>query len=203
MTASTARRRRQPEPDGSDRDLGPAADPESVARAIVLSKLTARARSRRELEDALAAKLVPDLVAAKVLDRFEELGLVDDAAFADAWVRSRQANRGSSRRALSYELRQKGVSGDVISASVDQIDESAERAAALRLVEKKLRSTRNVEPKARTRRLVGMLARKGYPSSLAVQVVREAIGAEFDVAAPEVGAQSADVESSADAELNR
>lgn len=172
------RRRRQAEPDSGERDLGPAADPESVARNIVLTKLTAQARSRQELEESLAAQLVPDVVAAKVLDRFEELGLVDDAAFADAWVRSRQTGRGLSRRGLAHELRGKGVAADVIRDSLDQIDEGAEHAAARCLVDKKLHSTRNMEVRARIRRLVAMLARKGYPSGLAFQVVREAIGEE-------------------------
>ena len=89
-------RRRQREPEEHERDLGPVADPESVARTILLSKLTASAKSRRELADALAAKDVPDEMATRVLDRFEQVGLVDDAAFADTWVRSRQAGRGLS-----------------------------------------------------------------------------------------------------------
>jgi regulatory protein len=176
-------RRRQREPEEHERDLGPVADPESVARTILLSKLTASARSRRELADALAAKDVPDDVATRVLDRFEQVGLVDDAAFADTWVRSRQASRGLSRRALSHELRRKGVSDDVIAESLQQVDAETEREAAAALVARKLPSTRGLERTRRTRRLVGMLARKGYGGGLAAAVVREvldAAGAEHD-----------------------
>jgi regulatory protein len=169
------RRRRQREPDDPQRDLGPAADPESVARTILLGKLTASAKSRRELADALAAKDVPDDVAARVLDRFEQVGLVDDAAFADTWVRSRQASRGLSRRALSHELRRKGVDDEVIAASLEQVDVEVERAAAEALVARKLRATRGLDPRTRTRRLVGMLARKGYGPALASAVVRDAL----------------------------
>ena len=171
-------RRRQREPEEHERDLGPVADPESVARTILLSKLTASAKSRRELADALAAKDVPDDVATRVLDRFEQVGLVDDAAFADTWVRSRQASRGLSRRALSHELRRKGVSDDVIAESLEQVDAETEREAAAALVARKLPSTRGLERARRTRRLVGMLARKGYGPGLAAGVVRDALAEE-------------------------
>lgn len=171
-------RRRQHEPEDAERDLGPAADPESVARTILLTKLTASAKSRRELADALAAKDVPDDVATNVLDRFEQVGLVDDAAFADTWVRSRQASRGLSRRALSHELRRKGVDDEVIAASLEQVDAETERDAAMMLVARKLRSTRGLDQVRRTRRLVGMLARKGYGPGLAAGVVREALAEE-------------------------
>jgi regulatory protein len=171
-------RRRQREPEEHDRDLGQPADPESVARTILLSKLTASAKSRRELADALAAKDVPDEVATRVLDRFEQVGLVDDAAFADTWVRSRQAGRGLSRRALSHELRRRGVSDDVIAESLEQVDAETEREAAAALVARKLPSTRGLDPARRTRRLVGMLARKGYGPGLAAGVVREALAQE-------------------------
>jgi len=173
-------RRRQREPEDPDRDLGAQADPESVARTILLSKLTASAKSRRELADALAGKDVPDEVATRVLDRFEEVGLVDDAAFADTWVRTRQAGRGLSRRALSHELRRKGVADDVIAESLEQLDPASERAAAEALVARKLGATRGLDPARRIRRLVGMLVRKGYPPGVAMAVVREAIAAEGD-----------------------
>ncbi len=170
-----ARRKRQSEPNDPARDLGPPADPASVARTIVLTKLTASAKSRHELADALAAKDVPDDVAQEVLDRFEAVGLVDDAAFADTWVRSRQTSRGLSKRALSQELRRKGVDDEVIKDSLDQIDPDDELANAESLVQRKLRATRNLDAETRTRRLVGMLARKGYPAGLAFKVVREAL----------------------------
>ena len=180
LTSAMARRR-QREPEDPDRDLGPVADPESVARTILLTKLTASAKSRRELADALAAKEVPDDVAIRVLDRFEQVGLVDDAAFADTWVRSRQASRGLSRRALSHELRRKGVADDLIADSLEQLDASSERAAAEALVARRLRSTRGLDPARRSRRLVGMLARKGYPPGLAMAVVREALAGDESV----------------------
>lgn len=173
-----ARRRKQTEPDDPGRDLGPPADPDAVARAIVLRKLTGQNRSRHELELALAAKEVPPTVATRVLDRFQQVGLVDDVAYAGAWVQSRHSGRGLSRRALTHELQHKGVADDIVRASVEAISLDDERAAALALVERRLSATRSLEPLRRFRRLVGLLARKGYSSSLAVAVVREAIAAD-------------------------
>lgn len=177
MAASPRRRRSagRAEPDATEHDLGPPADAESVARTIVLTKLTAQARSRHELSQALAAKAVPDDVAQRVLDRFVEVGLVDDVAFADAWVSSRQSARGLARRALAHELRGKGVDDDVIRDAVDQIQPADERTAAQQLVTRKLRSTRGLGKATRRRRLAGLLARKGYPAGLAMQVVAEAL----------------------------
>jgi regulatory protein len=165
---------------------GPDADAESVARTILLDQLTARARSRRELADKLAGKNVPDDVAARLLDRFEEVGLVDDGAFARSWVSSRGSagggGKGLARRALAHELRRKGIADEVAREALDEIDPDDERAAARALVDKKLRSLARVDHVTATRRLVGMLARKGYPPGLSYAVVREALGDVADVA---------------------
>ena len=160
--------------------LGPEADPETVARTILLDQLTGRARSRRELADKLLQRRVPDDIATRLLDRFTEVGLVDDAAFAQQWVESRQAGRGLARRALAEELRRKGVDADVVRGAVDQIDPAAEEGAARALVRKKLPSLRKVDRPTATRRLVGMLARKGYPPGMAFAVVKEELGAGDD-----------------------
>jgi regulatory protein len=174
------RRRSREEPADSERDLGPPADLETVARSILLAKLTGRARSRQELGEALAAKDVPPELAERLLDRFEGVGLVDDQAFADAWVESRHRSRGLSRRALSMELRRKGVKPDVAQAATDRIDPDSERQAALELARRKQRSLRGVDRDTAYRRLAGMLARKGYSSGVTASVVREALGSDVD-----------------------
>jgi regulatory protein len=163
---------------GSPADLTPDADPESAARGIVLRKLTAAPRSRAQLEADLAAREVPDDVAKRVLDRFTEVGLVDDAAFAESWVRSRHAGRGLSRRALRHELRQKGVDDETAGAAVEEIGPDEESAAAAALVARRLPATRGLAAEVRVRRLAGMLARKGYPGGMSLQVVRDALAAE-------------------------
>ena len=156
---------------------GPDADPESVARTILLDQLTGRARSRQELSEKLAAKRVPPEVAARLLDRFEEVGLVDDGAFARTWVSQRQSaaggGKGLARRALAHELRRKGVDDETAREVLDEVDPADEEAAARALVRRKLRSLSRVDDQTATRRLVGMLARKGYSSGLAFAVVRD------------------------------
>jgi regulatory protein len=157
---------------------GPPADPEAVARKILLDLLTGQARSRSELADRLAKKNVPDDVATRLLDRFEEVGLVDDDAFARAWVASRQPGKGLARRALAQELRRKGIDDEVAREALDEIDPADEEAAARVLVRKKLRTLARVDDTVATRRLVGLLARKGYPSGLSFAVVREELAAD-------------------------
>jgi regulatory protein len=172
------RRHVRDEPAGTDTDLGPPADPTSVARTILLAKLTGQARSRDELARALESKNVPVDAATAVLDRFTEVGLIDDQAFAQAWVASRQSTRGLSRRALSVELRKKGVADELIHEAVSAIDPDRERALARGLVDRKLASTRRLDRTTRYRRLASMLARKGYPAGLCAAVVKEALAAE-------------------------
>jgi regulatory protein len=151
----------------------PEADPESVARKILLDQLTGQARSRKELTDKLAAKNVPADVAARLLDRFEEVGLVDDEAFARSWIASRQPGKGLARRALAQELRRKGIDDEVAREALDEIDPADEEQAARALVRKKLRSLSRVDDTTATRRLVGMLARKGYGSGVSFAVVKD------------------------------
>ena len=172
--------------DAVDLDVVPGApedemgDPESVARGICLRALTGAPKTRQQLADLLAQRDVPEDAAEAVLDRFTEVGLIDDAAFARAWVSSRQAGRGLARRALSAELRAKGVEPEVAAEAVGEVDDEDERAAARRLVERRMRGMRRLDRATATRRLMGMLARKGYGGGLAFAVVREVLEAEAD-----------------------
>jgi regulatory protein len=156
---------------------GPEADHEAVARKILLDQLTGQARSRKELSDKLASRNVPDEIAIALLDRFEDVGLVDDEAFARSWIASRQPGKGLARRALAQELRRKGIDDEVARDALDEVDPADEEAAARALVRKKLRTLSRVDDTTATRRLVGMLARKGYSSGLAFAVVRDELAA--------------------------
>lgn len=152
---------------------GPPADPEAVARKILLDALTGQARSRRELADKLAKKEVPEELAQRLLDRFTEVGLIDDEAFARAWIASRQPGKGLATRALAQELRRKGVPDEIAREALAEIDPDDEEEAARVLVRRKLRTVRGLDPQKATRRLVGMLARKGYGAGLAFAIVKE------------------------------
>jgi regulatory protein len=150
------------------------------ARALCLRLLTARARTRAELEAQLTKRGYPDDVSTRVLDRLTEVGLVDDADFAEQWVRSRRANAGKGKRALAAELRTKGVDNEVITATLADIDAGAERQRAEQLVADKLRREKlgDDDDTKVARRLVGMLARRGYSQTMAFDVVKMAIAEE-------------------------
>ncbi|GAS91114.1 recombination regulator RecX [Mycolicibacterium brisbanense] len=153
---------------------------EEQARDVCLRLLTVRARTRAELEGQLAKRGYPDEVSVKVLDRLAEVGLVDDEDFAEQWVRTRHANSGKGKRALAVELRKKGVDGEVISAALADLDPAAERQRAEQLVRDKLRRERlgDDDDVKVTRRLVGMLARRGYSQSMAFDVVSVELASE-------------------------
>lgn len=156
----------------------PPGDPAEQARAICLRLLTGTPRTRKQLADALRKREIPEDVADEVLSRFEEVGLINDSAFADAWVESRHHGRGLARRALARELRTKGVDSELIDEAVAQLDSEQEEATARELVARKLRSTRGLDRDKRLRRLAGMLARKGYSEGMALRVVRQALEEE-------------------------
>lgn len=151
------------------------ADPESVARTIVLRKLAAQARTRQELAKALATRQVPEDVAAHVLDRMEAVGLVDDAAFAHDWVQSRQQRRHLSASALRRELQNKGVDRDQIDAALSDVETGDELVAAEALAEKKLRSMTGLARDVQYRRLAGALARRGFSAGVTSTVLRRVL----------------------------
>ncbi|MER7456873.1 regulatory protein RecX [Micromonospora sp. NPDC126480] len=188
----------------TDTDAGatPPRDEAEVAREICLRQLAVRPRTRAELAGALAKRGISEETAATVLDRYDEVGIIDDAAFARAWVSSRHTGRGLARRALATELRQRGVDGDVAKAALGELDDETEAETARALAERKLRSARG-EPDAVFRRLVGMLARKGYPPGVAIRAVKDAIAAQSAEAAEFAEQIDADALVDAEADLDR
>ena len=168
-------------------------DPEAVARLICLRQLTAAPRTRAQLAKTLRRRGVPDEAAEAVLGRFAEVGLIDDAMFANAWVESRHHGRGLGRRALAAELNRRGVDRDDIQAAVAKLSPETELSTARALVERRLASTASLPAQTRLRRLVGMLARKGYPAGLAYRVVREALDQDRQ-RHPDAGSGAGDVD---------
>lgn len=171
-----------------------------AARLICLRLLSAGPRTRAQLSDALRRRRVPEDIAAAILDRFAEVGLIDDAAFAQAWVESRHHGRGLARRALSAELRRQGVEPESVRVAVGTIGDEQELATARRLVAKRLPGTRGRPHATRVRQLVGMLARKGYPAAVAYRVVREAVEQDGGDSGAGLGAENdlTDLEESPD-----
>jgi len=153
-------------------------DPEARARQICLRLLTAAPRTRAQLAQAMRRGRVPADAAESVLERFTDAGLIDDAAFARAWVESRHYSRGLSRRSLSSELRRHGIDAEEIREAVDALDPEQEVATARRLVEQRMAGTRGQPPEARIRRAASMLARKGYPPGLVFRLIKEVLEQE-------------------------
>jgi regulatory protein len=151
----------------------------SVAQNIVYRQLTASAKSRQQLAQKLAERHIPEDVAEAVLDRFQEARLINDADFADMWVRSRSQSRKLARGALRRELAEKGIDQDTAAAALEQLTDADEEAAARQLVERKLRPGMDLQDQAEkdkvTRRLASMLARKGYQPSQAFRIVDEVL----------------------------
>jgi regulatory protein len=150
-----------------------AADPTAAAKSVVLRQLTMGPRTRAQLRQAMARKDIPEEVANAVLDRFEQVDLIDDKEFSRQWVQSRHLGRGLARRALAHELRQRGVDVETVKDAVDEVSPDDELSAARELVRRKAAGMRNDDPQRRIRRLAGMLARKGYGGGVAMQAIRE------------------------------
>jgi regulatory protein len=178
----------KPCPSPSTSESGDSTEPEAApasreeqARALCLRLLTARARTRAELSAQLTKRGYPDDVCTRVLDRLTDIGLVDDRDFAEQWVRSRRANAGKGKRALASELRTKGIADEMIAEALADVDADAERLRAEQLVADKLRRERltdDTDDMKVARRLVGMLARRGYDQSMAFDVVKVALASE-------------------------
>lgn len=166
--------RPNPEPPPAEDEVaaGPPGDPDEVARIVCLRMLDRRAYTRAELFGALAKRGVPSDAANRVLDRFTDLGLINDAALADGYALAQHRERGLAGRAVAQKLRRRGVDDATVQGALDQIDRSSEAATARALVERRARATVGLDPAVRARRLVGMLARKGYSPGLAHEVVR-------------------------------
>ena len=171
------RRRLGREPTGEPESASPPADadPREVAREIALRRLEQRAHTRAELRTAMLARGTPEAVADELLDRFEQVGLVDDAAFAQAWTASRAGVRHFSRRAVVQELRRKGVDDDLIADATVGIDREAELIGATQVAAAKRKTLVGLAYPVAYRRLAGALARKGYGPDVVPEVVRQAL----------------------------
>lgn len=121
---------------------------------------------------------VPEDIRDHVLDRFTDVGLIDDAAFAQAWVESRHHGRGLARRALAAELRRRGVDDETATDALSGVSADDEVVAARALVARRLPALANLPKEVAARRLVAMLGRKGFGPSLAYRVVADGLASQ-------------------------
>ncbi len=105
----------------------------------------------------------------------EDVGLVDDNAYATELVRAKQEGRGLAKRAIVHELRRKGVDDSTAEEVLADVDPEQERDRARELAAKKLRTMHGLDGPVQARRLAGMLARKGYDPDTVRAIVTEVI----------------------------
>jgi regulatory protein len=152
------------------------ADPVAAAREIALRRLSVRARSRKELTQDLKSRDVPADAAAEVLDRFAEVGLINDAAFAQEWVESRGRRSGAAR--LRQELRLKGVAEEDIADAIGGRGDQTDLTNARELATRKAATMKGLDRVVRQRRLTALLARRGYSNAVIRRVIGEVLQAE-------------------------
>lgn len=146
-----------------------------AAKLVLLRRLSHAPRTRKELAKDLKDKDISDEVANVALDRFEEVGLINDQALASNYVSSQHERKGLGKNALRQQLRAKGISDDMALEAISQISDDQEFQAAFALACKKIRSLQRDDAKTQLRKIVGVLARKGYSSNLAFRVAKEVI----------------------------
>ncbi len=142
-----------------------------AAREVALRQLDVRARSRSELETAITSRGFSSEVAASVIERLTQLGLVDDLAFARAFSRGRFEAVGKTGAALRVDLHRKGISPEIIDTVLSEIGADEQFERALNLAQKKMRSMPNCDDQAVRRRIFSMLGRKGYSPQVCIRVL--------------------------------
>lgn len=152
--------------------------PAAEAQQICLRLLTSRTRSRAELADALRRRGIPGEVGEAVLNRLGEVGLVNDATFAESVVYSGHSHRGLGRQALNAELRRRGIPDEIARAAVAEVGPEQEEQRARDLIRRKLRTITARDTRTLAHKLAAMLARKGYCEELALQVLRDELGSD-------------------------
>jgi len=148
-------------------------DPYSLAQTIALIALAPRAKSRGELFAHLKQRGIAEDIANAVLYRMQEQGLINDEEFARAWSQSRQRTKKLSKRVIANELREKGVSGEIIDIVTSEIDQDAEYVIALELATRKYRPIAHLDSEIIRRRVHGALAHRGFSTSVINAIMRE------------------------------
>lgn len=162
------------------RDAPTTAPPAERARELALSILTRAPRSAADLRERLISKEVEPAVADEIIERYLEVGLLDDLTLAATIARTRHAERGLAPTAIAQELRRKGFQEDHIRAALEPLSAGVQEDMARELAARRWSRNANVPTEARVRRTVSHLARKGYPASLAYALVRDLQSADSE-----------------------
>jgi regulatory protein len=147
---------------------------EQRAKNVMLHQLSRQAKSEHQLREVLIKREIPAEIIDKVITRFTEAGLIDDRQVAQTIAHTRRATRGLSSSAIKRELAQKGISAEIIESTLAVFAAEDELATAISIATRRIRSLAKFEPDVRKRRLLGFLARKGYPGSVAFAAIKAA-----------------------------
>jgi regulatory protein len=145
---------------------------EQRARNVLLHQLARSAKSTHQLRKILEQREIPSEIAERVLERFTEVGLIDDKAYAETIVSSRRNFKGLSKSAIKRELGEKGVPAPLIEEAIEDITAEDDFEAAKDLAVQRIRQMSSLTREVRERRLAGYLGRKGYPSSTVFAAIR-------------------------------
>ncbi|HZQ05715.1 MAG TPA: regulatory protein RecX [Anaerolineae bacterium] len=139
------------------------------ARERALRYLEVRPRSEQEIRQQLLKKGFPEEIIVQVIARLQESNLLGDRDFAKFWVENREGFKPRSKRALQYELRQKGVSSEEITRAVKKVDE---RDSAYRAAQSKALRWQDLDPQEFREKLTGFLARRGFDYTVTRETVK-------------------------------
>lgn len=145
------------------------------AENVSMHALTRKGLSRWELEKTLLARDLDEEVVAEELDRLESVGLIDDLALAETFVRTQHERKGLGRSALTAELRRRHIPQEAIESALEQVDADDEQVRATELAVKRAGQLSSYDLETAKRRLNGFLMRKGYSSSIVRNAVDEAL----------------------------
>lgn len=160
--------------DDDDDDEAPDFDASyAKAKKTAMNMLAMRDHSSGELREKLIKRDFLPAAVDELIDKLQKSRLLNDEEFAHRYVRAHRERRKLSRSVLKRELSKKGIAPDLIAEAVDEVD--GEEDLAREVAEKKAASTRRLDYEVRERRILGMLARRGFSSSICIKVTREVL----------------------------
>ena len=149
---------------------------EEDVRQALLKLIERSGKSSGQLRASLLEKEFPVQLVDQMIERFIEVGLIDDFALARDFTELAVSRKAKAKSVIARELRAKYFPQDAIDAALAEIDSDAELEAAKNLAETRYRQLLKLEPEVRTRRLSSFLMRKGYSSGVVWAAVRHASG---------------------------
>ena len=138
-----------------------------------LNYLSYRDRSEQEIHQNLIKKEIPEEIIQEVLEKLRQSTLVNDRAFARNWIENRSQFKPRGKKALSVELRLKGVAREIIEEELEGLDEDQ---LALACARKKAAKLQHLELETFQKKMFSYLNRRGFPYQICREIVPEVWG---------------------------